>query len=388
MRDVLPPPRPLPPPGPAPPPPSGQPAVPSAVRPNRPYFCYVAMLGCIVTFIFEVRANGWEFQPLTCSSTCDGRPCNADGTSCESNLLLGPRISVLDELGAKNDAAIFDDGQWWRVFACNWMHAGFFHLLFNLLAVRQIGFDLERVFGWWRICLLYLLAGLFGTIVSIVFLPGTLSVGASASVFGLLGAVWADIIINYCARGTLRGSAICGVTLATVFNLVIGLTPWVDNFMHLGGMLAGLVIGLSLFARKKDSRVVRRDTSTRQPAVYQDWIVLIAVVVVFGMVGLTCAVVTSSDLRDTFRSCSFCEHINCIPIDGWWSCCMTASAGGTCQVNKLGGVNGTISALCNMTGAPAFTATCSPLDDSACVYAPNDAGLLTSLCSLLCVGSC
>ena len=59
---------------------------------------------------------------------------------------------------------------------------------------------MERVFGFWRVGLLYILSGWFGTIVSIVFLPGVLSVGASASVFGLLGACWADIIINFCAR--------------------------------------------------------------------------------------------------------------------------------------------------------------------------------------------
>ena len=46
---------------------------------------------------------------------------------------------------------------------------------------------LERSFGSWRIGSLYVLSGIFGTMVSVVFLPEVLSVGASASVFGLVG---------------------------------------------------------------------------------------------------------------------------------------------------------------------------------------------------------
>ena len=48
---------------------------------------------------------------------------------------------------------------------------------------------LERSFGSWRIGALYLLSGIFGTMVSVIFLPEVLSVGASASVFGLIGAL-------------------------------------------------------------------------------------------------------------------------------------------------------------------------------------------------------
>ena len=50
---------------------------------------------------------------------------------------------------------------------------------------------LERSFGSWRIGSLYVLSGIFGTMVSVVFLPEVLSVGASASVFGLVGALTA-----------------------------------------------------------------------------------------------------------------------------------------------------------------------------------------------------
>lgn len=117
-------------------------------------------------------------------------------------------------------------------------------------AVSNMGVSLERRFGFWRVGTLYVLSGLFGAMVSVVFLPGVLSVGASASVFGLVGAVWADVILNYCARCTLQGSGFCCLLLLTVLNLCFGLTPFVDNFMHVGGFVAGLIIGLTSFSEK------------------------------------------------------------------------------------------------------------------------------------------
>jgi len=152
--------------------------------------------------------------------------------------MLGPTVQVLDRLGAKNDVAIFELGQWWRIATCNWLHAGIIHAGLNMMAIWSVGGELEKAFGAWRVGLLYIFAGLFGTVTSIVFLPGQISVGASASVFGLVGANWADIIVNFCARCTLRGSGIVCLTFATVINVAFGFTPFVDNFMHLGGLVS------------------------------------------------------------------------------------------------------------------------------------------------------
>ena len=84
------------------------------------------------------------------------------------------------------------------------------------------GAPLERVFGFWRTALLYLVSGLYGALASAVFLPGVVSVGASASVFGLIGAYWGDIALNYCAKCTLRGTGIRELIVATVPNVLVG----------------------------------------------------------------------------------------------------------------------------------------------------------------------
>ena len=133
--------------------------------------------------------------------------------------------------------------------SCNWLHAGVLHLLFNMMALGGLGAPLERKFGTWRLATLYVTSGLFGTVVSVIFLPNVISVGASASVFGLVGACWADVFINHFGRHKWPPSFFA-LLVATALNLAIGLTPWVDNFMHLGGFVAGLLAGMSLFAKR------------------------------------------------------------------------------------------------------------------------------------------
>ena len=105
--------------------------------------------------------------------------------------------------------------------------------------------------------MLYVASGLFGTLASTIFLPGVISVGASASVFGLIGAYWADVLLNYCAKCTLRDTGFVGLLLASIPNFAVGFTPWVDNFMHLGGFVSGGAIGCLLLPQiRANARVV------------------------------------------------------------------------------------------------------------------------------------
>ena len=352
-----------------------------------PPFCTVAILGCCAGMVLEVWANGWAFQPLTCPATCaDGRPCDEDGNACEGNLMLGPTMAVMDLLGAKNDTAIFDRGEWWRVFACNWLHAGVFHLLFNMLAVLNLGFTLERRFGTWRIAVLYLLSGLFGTIVSIVFLPGVLSVGASASVFGLVGACWADLVINYCARCTLKESNWISLLVATALNVCIGLTPWVDNFMHMGGFVAGLVVGCVLFSKKHET-----SGGERRKTCLQGGVVCLGVLALVVLALGTFAAVTSTELQERFRACEWCQTINCVEIswfttEPWWSCCIARAASGTCMIEPMpaNATDAGVIAVCNMTDG-LFEVPC-PASDPNCAWDPAAESSTSALCARLCSG--
>lgn len=207
---------------------------------HRPVWCVVAAVGCTLLLILEVQHNGWVVQPLTCPTVAaNGQPAFADGSACEANLMLGPSIRTLEAMGAKNDVLIFEGHEWWRLLSCCWLHAGAFHLLLNLLSIFALGVPLERTFGFVRTCLLYMCSGLVGSLASAVFLPGVISVGASGSVYGFIGAYWADVALNHGARGTCKDAGVCGLLAGTLPSLAVGLTPWVDNFMHLGGALTG-----------------------------------------------------------------------------------------------------------------------------------------------------
>ena len=358
-------------------------------RRKIPIFCLAAILANAGVFVVEIWVNGWQLQPFSCPSTCsNGMPCYEDGfTECEPNPMLGPRIAVLQRLGAKDDLAIFERGEWWRIAACNWLHAGVIHCLLNMGAIWAIGGDLERVFGFCRVAVLYILSGLFGTVVSIVFLPGTLSVGASASVFGLVGANWADIIVNFCARCTLKGSGVVCLTIATILNVAIGFTPFVDNFMHMGGMVAGLVIGLASFAQK-----AHRDPATgrRVHTCLQEAVVLVAVALLLLLGGGAVVAVLSSELQALLRSIPWARHVNCIPTP-WWSCCVMASGKGTClNLQPPPNASSLIYATCNMTESAApYVDSCDPLEDPNCNYPsdmqPNDPRM-GALCVLICSG--
>jgi membrane associated rhomboid family serine protease len=345
--------------------------------PPRPVFCWLAICMCTGTFILQIQQNGWMFQPFTCPTTCAGAPCNDDGSPCEANVMLGPSVAVLDRMGAKNDPAIFERGEWWRVLACNWLHAGFIHLLFNMAAIFQLGVPLERAFGFWRIGTLYLLAGIFGTIVSIIFIPHVLSVGASASVFGLVGAAWADVFVNFAARGTLRGSGLCGLITSTVLNISIGLTPWVDNFMHLGGLVAGIVVGVSLMARKSYDR----HTGERRHTASQETCALLAtLLLVLLALGAACAV-SSAELRDEMRRCDVCDYLNCVETP-WWSCCVTQLSGACQLLNRT--LEGLVQATCNMSGVAPFSKTCRTSDEWCTFPAHTDINARVYVCGVLC----
>ena len=76
------------------------------------------------------------------------------------------------------------------------------------------------------------------------------SVGASASCFGLVGAFWGELVINYVATDcSLRGTKVGTLVLFTLASLISGISPVVDNFMHLVGFLTGFLIALVIQAR-------------------------------------------------------------------------------------------------------------------------------------------
>lgn len=131
-------------------------------------------------------------------------------------------------------------GQLWGLLTPMFLHGSILHIGFNMYALVIIGSGLERRFGHWRFLLLYTLGSFAGNVLSFLISPNP-SLGASTSIFGLLGAEMVFFYQNRELFGAGAKRALQNVITVAVINLVIGLSPGIDNWGHLGGLFGGLI---------------------------------------------------------------------------------------------------------------------------------------------------
>ena len=142
-------------------------------------------------------------------------------------------------LGMKENSLI-DNGQDWRLFTPALLHGSPLHIFFNMYALYVIGFGIEKRFGHFRFALLYLCGAFGGNVVSYLMSANN-SLGASTAIFGLLGAELVFYTKNRKLFGPNAKRAIQQVATIAVINFVIGLTPGIDNWGHLGGFIGGII---------------------------------------------------------------------------------------------------------------------------------------------------
>jgi len=141
--------------------------------------------------------------------------------------------------GAKFRRAI-QMGQWWRLVTAGFLHGGLLHILMNSWVLFDLGAQVEQIYGTSRLIVIYFAATVLGFYAS-NWWSATLSVGASAGIFGLIGAM---IALGMLHRSAL-GDAIRGLYLRwAIYGLLFGLLPGlaIDNAAHLGGLAAGFGI--------------------------------------------------------------------------------------------------------------------------------------------------
>lgn len=159
------------------------------------------------------------------------------------------RIDVLLKLGANYGPLVLDDGQWWRLFTSMFLHFGIFHLLFNGFALFQLGTLYEAWTGSARFSALYIASGLAGSLASTLFhnLPSqeaVVSAGASGAIFGLLGALIALLLKRRDRLLPQARSLLKQLAFWAGLNIFLGFTGMaLDNSAHLGGLVAGMVLG-------------------------------------------------------------------------------------------------------------------------------------------------
>jgi len=160
---------------------------------------------------------------------------------------MQPTINSLIQWGA-NYGPKTTQGEWWRMFTCMFLHIGVLHLLFNMLALWNIGGFMERLLGSTGFVVLYLLAGLLGSVVSVAWNPFVVSAGASGAIFGLYGGLLAFLVRHRTVQQHAALTALRTNTLAFLgYNLVYGfIVQGIDMAAHLGGLAGGFICGFVL----------------------------------------------------------------------------------------------------------------------------------------------
>ena len=275
---------------------------------NRPFFTYTVLLVCTIVQIVSYGMNGWRIEPLSV------------------NTMIGPSSETLIRMGAKYTVLIVDYGEWYRLFSPMVLHAGLIHYFLNMAALWFIGQAVEQCHGTLAAIILFVIPAVGGTILSAIFLSEYITVGASGGIFGLIGACLADICMNWTllfskhVNATDEGvrfrhmKVLLWLLFDIVINCLIGLTPFVDNFTHLGGMVYGFLCGLSTMERLSTGFFgVPTTTWGRVRDVLIRFSGLIISVV---LIMITTAVLVDMDVNGP-SPCPSCRYLSCVPFPPW-----------------------------------------------------------------------
>jgi rhomboid protease GluP len=170
------------------------------------------------------------------------------------NIGLSPSTGALEILGASGWLPVFGRGWWWTVLTAGWLHGGILHIFFNVLWIRQLGPEIANLYGPGRMVLIYTFGAIAGFTLSSVlfflqipFFGAAITVGASASIFGFLGA-----LVHYGRRTGSSHVGQAGLQYALFMGVMGFIFPGVDNAAHLGGFVGGYLASLILDPLKKE----------------------------------------------------------------------------------------------------------------------------------------
>lgn len=195
-----------------------------------------------------------------------------------SQLLFGG-VDFPAALGLKLNDAILE-GEVWRLLTPLLLHGSIIHIGFNMYILYKWGPEIERVYGRQRYLMLYLLSGFSGNVMSFLFTPAP-SLGASTAIFGLLGAQAVFFYHNRRLFGQYAQRAVTELALLAGINLLIGLSPMIDNWGHVGGLLGGTLFAwfAGPLLRLEETPTLRRLVDIRPKA--ESWRAAVSVGLLF-----------------------------------------------------------------------------------------------------------
>ena len=173
-------------------------------------------------------------------------------------LSSGNDFPVLLNFGAKINALMLQQGQWFRFITPIFIHIGILHLAVNSYTLWNVGPTIEKLFGPARFFILYLITGIFGVIGSVVsdlyYKNNAIGAGASGALFGLVGV---SLAVSYKYRRQLpegfRKALGPGMIQVVAINLIYGFMSnstggghRIDNSAHIFGLVSGGLLGFAV----------------------------------------------------------------------------------------------------------------------------------------------
>ncbi|CUM63325.1 uncharacterized protein PRCAT00000896001 [Priceomyces carsonii] len=270
-------------------------------------------------------------------------PC-ANSTTTASEVCSLSELCGMSGVPVKGDEYLPD--QWYRIITPIFLHAGFLHIIFNLLLQVTMGWVIEQNIGSIKFFIIYMLSGIAGFLLGSNFAPdGIASTGASGSLFGIVATN--IMMFIYCGRkntniyGTKHFKSFIFIMLCEIIvSFVLGLLPGLDNFSHIGGFAMGLLMGVVLLPdpffiygdgifiyNGHDSTLQRfinnwnpfHNYEEKVPWRFFVWcgarvVCLVLAILYYVLLAKNFFNNTGEPSQD---KCKWCKYINCIPVHGW-----------------------------------------------------------------------
>ncbi|KAH7928549.1 rhomboid-domain-containing protein [Leucogyrophana mollusca] len=288
-----------------------------------------------VVWALTIAMAGVFINELVVNSKAQGTPVSFKPVV---NPMLGPSESALINLGARfppcmkavagipsqiaclNDTANPPDrlcsledvcgfggfhgetpNQWYRFITAIFLHAGFIHILLNMVAQLTVSAQIEREMGSAGFLITYFAAGIFGNVLGGNFsLVGAPSIGASGAIFGTVAVTWVDLFAHW--KYQYRpGRKLAFMSVELIFGIALGYIPYVDNFAHLGGLCMGLLVGTTLYP-------VISPTKRHKLIMWGFRLAAIPLAIILFVV-----LIRNFYTSDPYAACSGCRYLSCIP---------------------------------------------------------------------------
>src|SRR6185437_14934209 len=173
--------------------------------------------------------------------------------SGNNNAVMDIDMQTLFAFGAKYRPYILA-GQWWRLITAGFLHGGLLHIGMNLWVLFDLGAAVEEIYGAARMIVIYMVSSVLGFYVSTLWNPGVPSVGASAALFGMVGAMLALGVRHRSAIGNQIRSVYMRYV---IYLLLFSLLPGIDMAAHIGGLIGGF--GMAWISGEPRLTSIRRE---------------------------------------------------------------------------------------------------------------------------------